>query len=143
MSLEKDPKSQILIVEDHRGIAELYETIFQLRLPTLEPVIFYTGREGLDYFKKYHSRIHWAVLDQQLPDIEGDIIAEEIRRITGKPTDPYILLITATYVDYNQQTAMLAKGVNEVVIKPFRPIALVNRIIHLNQRLQSPDSNLA
>lgn len=142
MSLERDPKSQILIVEDDPGIAELYETIFQLRLPTFEPVVFYTGREGLDHFKKYHPRIHWAVIDQQLPDIKGDIIAEEVRRITRKPEDPYIFLITATPIDRYIREAMFVKGVNEVVVKPFSPGALVKRITELNQRLQLPDFNL-
>lgn len=82
------------------------------------------GRSGLELFR--NSNVSAVVCDFMLPDINGDIVLNEIRTNTDKPNTPFIFL--SAFADPEDVRKGLAAGADAYVTKPFTAQGLVDVI---------------
>lgn len=92
-----------------------------------------SGAEALEMFRR--GEVDLVVLDLRLPDISGEEVATEIRRVGDTP----ILMLTAK-VDERDRIHGLEVGADDYVTKPFSPRELVLRVSAILRRGRS--SNL-
>lgn len=136
MDREAGP-SKLLIVEDTPAFRGLYKATFGYPGSGFEPIFTSRPTEGLDYFTANQGDTHLVIVDRELPEMFGEVVAERIRKISGKRDDPYIIMVTGAEIDRGTVSAILAKGVDEIIKKPFSPIALLEVLNRVNQRFQS------
>lgn len=82
---------QVLIVDDHAGTRRSLQR--QLEAWGLAVVAVASGAEALRWLDEGH-RCDLAMLDLRLPEMDGIVLAAEIRRRLGDTTPPMILLST-------------------------------------------------
>jgi DNA-binding response OmpR family regulator len=99
----------ILVVEDDQSIREILVTI--LEEENLTVLAARTGADALATLDR--EMVDLVVLDLLLPDLEGGIVAKEIRR---RHRQPRILAISASPT---QLTVAAADGVDAILAKPF------------------------
>ena len=80
------------------------------------------GAEALEVAQ--HTRLDLVVLDLRLPDVPGEEVARELRRLSN---DVPILMLTAK-VDERDRIGGLEAGADDYVTKPFSPRELVLRV---------------
>jgi signal transduction histidine kinase/HPt (histidine-containing phosphotransfer) domain-containing protein len=91
------------------------------------------GRDAAFRLLVQHAPFDVIVVDEQLPEIEGTVLAEEIRASRHGQNTP-LLLLTAARVDH---VGTLGGGLAGIVHKPIRPAQLLEAICHaLNIELQ-------
>lgn len=129
--------NKVLIVEDDPRLIELYQMTFIMQ-PSFEAIIKPTPSEGLTYFAANKDTTHLVILDRDLPEMLGEVVAERIRAISGSPDDPYILMISGRAASLDI-TALRSRGVNNLLAKPFSPKAVIEELTQANQRFQTPD----
>ena len=83
------------------------------------------GKEALEIYKEYSSRIDIILLDMIMPGMNG---GEVYDRITGINPDAKIILVTGYSID-GQATAILERGCDGFIQKPFRLKDLHKKII--------------
>lgn len=118
-------KEKILIVEDERSIAELLESY--LIQEDYEVEIAGEGFHGIRLFHEWKP--HLLILDRMLPDLSGDQVCEEIRKVSQLP----ILMLTARS-DEVSRIEGFEMGVDDYVTKPFSAKEVVYRIKALMMR---------
>lgn len=138
MSVESG-SSTVLIIEDDPDINELYEFALSRPGSGFDPVIRETPTAGLAYFEA-NQDTHLVILDRDLPEMFGEVVAERIRQISGKPEDPFILMISGRGRGQLDMHSLHAKGVNKLLVKPFSPKEIIAELTAANQRFQSPRS---
>lgn len=84
------PKKHILIVDDDRRMARTLSDI--LTISGYEALTAHTGEEGLE--KAAHQWVHAVLCDVRLPDMDGALFAELVRRM--RPSLPVVLLTAYT-----------------------------------------------
>lgn len=109
----------IMIVDDEEEIANLIEVY--LRNENYTVVKFGTGSEALTFIDK--TELDLAILDIMLPDINGFVLCEQIRK---KYTYP-IIMLTAKDEELDKITG-LALGADDYITKPFHPLEMVARV---------------
>jgi len=103
-------KKNILIVDDEEALLNVYQEL--LVREGYRVVTASTSKEALEKVKK--TRFHLAVLDIVLPDIQGDILAREIKEM-----DEAIQIIFITgYPEFQSCIESLDVGVAEILLKP-------------------------
>ncbi len=111
----EDKKSGLILVIDDESI------ILQLISDTLEllgynGLLAETGSQGMELFKKHHFEIDLVILDLDLPDINGDLILQKLRKIK-----PQQKVLVASGYEFNQKEKFLKKvKVNDYLSKPFK-----------------------
>lgn len=90
-----------------------------------------TGREGLELFAQHP--INAVLLDFCMPDLNGDIVASEMRKI--KPHVPIILL--TAYMSLPESTTNI---VDRVVLKAQHPSILLNVLAECTSEEQSREA---
>ncbi len=108
----------ILIVEDERQIAEIFEAFFQRE--GFRVVTAADGDAGLDLHRMLAPDL--VVLDVNLPKRDGVEVLTEIRRRGNTP----VIMSTALGEDLEKLTA-LKIGADDYIVKPFNPLELVAR----------------
>jgi DNA-binding NtrC family response regulator len=73
------------------------------------------AREAIRDFRQHPDAFDLVITDQNMPDLAGEILAEEILRL--RPDMP-VILCTAYSTRMNEETAK-AMGIREFVMKPF------------------------
>lgn len=132
----------VLIVEDDPEIRTLYEMILNGKMMPdrsglrFRAVAVGTPGEGLAFYTA-HPDTNLVVLDYNLPGMKGDLIAERIRKISGNPDIPFVLMVTAMRGYLNEKEMMQRGGINAIIAKPFSPGALVKSLTQAYKRLQS------
>lgn len=112
----------ILIVEDD-------ELLNEVLVQTLEDagyrvITVYNGEAALDMFQKNRERISIVVSDIGLPTIGGVQLFEELQKI-----DPDIrVLLSSGFIDPAVKTKLLQKGARGIVIKPYEPNDILEKI---------------
>jgi DNA-binding NtrC family response regulator len=103
-------RKNILIVDDEESLLNVYEEL--LVREGYMVVTASTSKEALEKVKK--TRFHLAVLDIVLPDIQGDMLAREIKKM-----DEAIQIIFVTgYPEFQSCIESLDVGVAEILLKP-------------------------
>jgi len=116
---------KILVVEDEPAIREFEMTY--LRDAGYEVVEAAGGKTALDIVGI--QKIDLAVIDINLPEINGLEVCRHIRRTSAMP----ILMVTARDSD-EDEVAGLSMGADDYIKKPFNPNVLVARVQALLRR---------
>lgn len=82
---------------------------------------FYCGQDALDCVEREH--IDLAILDVMLPDMDGFLICQEIRKEHNYP----VIMLTAKGEETDKITG-LTLGADDYITKPFLPLELVARV---------------
>lgn len=118
----KNSSSKILIVDDDVFYLNLLKTI----LKEVEAEVFMTnsGREALDLISNHDFAL--AVLDIEMPEMDGFELASQIRNLKGRDLVP-IIFLTAYFSDDIQMFNGYSSGAIDYLTKP------VNKIIFLSK----------
>jgi signal transduction histidine kinase len=105
----------ILIVEDNPTNAQILAHFTKSQ--GMLPEVIGNSSEALDRLRS-DKTCDLVILDQQLPDMDGLKLAEEIRRLPGRQALPLILL-SSTRLRPKDSRAM-AIGISNIIYKPIR-----------------------
>jgi len=105
----------ILIVEDNPTNAQILTHFTESQ--GMLPEVVGNSSEALDRLRS-DKTCDLVILDQQLPDMDGLKLAEEIRRLPGRQALPLILL-SSTRLRPKDSRAM-AIGISNIIYKPIR-----------------------
>ena len=112
-------QDKILVVDDEKEIADLVA----LYLENENFTVFrcYTAGEALKYIRE--EKLDLAILDVMLPDMDGFLICQEIRKEHNYP----VIMLTAKGEETDKITG-LTLGADDYITKPFLPLELVARV---------------
>ena len=111
----------ILLVEDDADIAQVVRLYFEREGFVLSHAS--DGESALDMMNRRAVDPSLAVLDINLPGIDGFVVLEWLRRRSDIP----VIMLTARRAD-NDALHGLESGADEYVTKPFSPRVLVARV---------------
>ena len=103
-------KKTILIVDDDEGLLKIFREL--LEIEGFNVVTASTSNEALNKAEK--TRFNLAILDIVLPDIQGDDLARELRKMDGNIE---IIFITG-YPEFQSCIDSLDIGVADILLKP-------------------------
>lgn len=109
----------ILVIDDEKEIVDLVELYFR----NTDYNIFkaYDGIEAINIIDK--NKIHLAIVDIMLPNLNGYSVISHIRNSLNLP----IIVISAKVEGYDKILA-LDLGADDYVTKPFDPLELIARV---------------
>jgi DNA-binding response OmpR family regulator len=119
----------VLVVEDEKKIRDLLRGM--LERAGLVVVSTGSGAEAIDLARRAQPDL--VLLDLGLPDVPGEEVAREIRRLGQTP----ILMLTAKVAE-RDRIAGLELGADDYVTKPFSPRELVLRVQAVLRRGSGP-----
>jgi DNA-binding response OmpR family regulator len=122
----------ILLVEDEEDIASLVTSY--LENDGFRVVWAARGTECVDLLARHEIRL--AILDLQLPDVDGLDLCRLIRQSSRLP----IVIVTARDEEVDRITG-LELGADDYVTKPFSPRELVARVRAVLRRAEPGDSS--
>lgn len=127
----------ILMIEDNESVTEMMGMFFEKEKYTAS--FYHDGLEGYQAFESDPTKWDLAILDINLPSMDGIQICRNIRAISK--TIP-IVMLTAQDSE-SDQVIGLEMGADDYVTKPFSPLTLLARIKALHRRAQmSPSTTL-
>ena len=112
----------VLLVDDEEMILEVAEAM--LKSLGYKVVAATGGMQAVDLFKGMEDEIDLVILDLVMPGIKGDQVFDIIRKI--QPQMP--VLLSSGYAINGQATAVLEKGCNGFIQKPFNLSELSKKI---------------
>jgi len=115
------PNSVVLIVEDERGLADLYADWLD---GTHTVRVAYDGESALD---NLDADVDVVLLDRRMPGLSGDDVLDEIR---ARGLDCRVAMVTAVDPDFD----VVDMGFDDYVVKPVDQAALtelVDRLLSL------------
>jgi CheY-like chemotaxis protein len=102
----------VLIVDDHEASRRIL--ISQIKQLDMHPTAVAVGREALDLLREGNS-FDLAILDLRMPELDGRMLAEEIRKVSSAQRMPLILLSAVGFsksdLDVEYFAAQLTKPV--------------------------------
>jgi two-component system KDP operon response regulator KdpE len=122
--------NKALIVEDSEEVVEVVSLALQIRWPKMDIVTTGRGEEGIELSA---SRLFDVViLDLGLPDINGFNVLKEIRTFSDVP------VVILTVRDEEKDIVKgLELGADQYIIKPFRQLELISRVLAAVRRNNS------
>jgi DNA-binding response OmpR family regulator len=117
------------VVEDEKKIRDLVRGM--LERVGLTVISTGSGAEAIDLARRVHPDL--VVLDLGLPDVPGEEVAREVRRLAETP----ILMLTAK-VSEADRIRGLELGADDYLTKPFSPRELVLRVQAILRRGRAP-----
>ena len=121
----------ILVIEDEERVADIMTKY--LEKEGYNVFTCYDGKTGLDCFFK--NKVDIVLLDLMLPDIQGEEICEQMRKVSNV----HIFMITAKgTLDHKIEGFNL--GADEYLVKPVSPREVVARVKALEMRRQREDN---
>lgn len=117
------PIAKILLVEDDADISEVVK--FRLEINDYEVKIAEDGEAGLKMLKEFKPDI--IICDLRLPKMDGYTLANHIKKNVEFKKIPLVVLAT----DEQEKDELLGVGVEDIIIKPFEPINLIEKVAHL------------
>ena len=129
--LERIFKMKILIIEDEEYALEVVKAYLDH-----EGYETYTAQDGARALKLFFDIMpDFVVLDLMLPDMTGEEICQEIRKVSETP----ILMLTAKSA-LDDRINGLEIGADDYLVKPFSPRELVTRIKTIMKRVSKHTS---
>jgi len=119
---------KVLVLEDEASIRSF--VVINLKRSGYEPVEAATGAEALEKMKQ-NPDIQVALLDINLPDIDGFEVCRQIRAVNSRMG---IIMLTARTQEMDKVTGLMT-GADDYVTKPFSPAELTARIDALYRRV--------
>ena len=119
----------VLVVEDEKKIRDLVRGM--LERVGLTVVSTGSGAEAIDLAGRVHPDL--VVLDLGLPDVPGEEVAREVRRLAETP----IVMLTAKVAEADRIRG-LELGADDYLTKPFSPRELVLRVQAVLRRGRVP-----
>lgn len=124
--LLEDPRKRVLIVDDDPQIIE----IFNDALRDDKRFIVKTAANGYDAgLLTEQFKPHVVLLDYMLPDINGNIVCERIRR-NEHLKDTKIIIVSGV-INRDEIDGMLRNGADDFVKKPFDVFKLIEKIAEM------------
>lgn len=117
-------KKTILVIEDHKSIADLIRMTLQMK--GYEVLLAGDGKEGLECLHNFH--VDLLILDLMLPDTHG---YEILRKIDTKELP--VIILTAMDSVHDKVTG-LNLGCDDFMTKPFDSLELIARIESVMRR---------
>ena len=112
----------ILLVDDEQMVAEVGAEI--LSALGYEALVARNGSEALDIYRINQNRIDLVILDMIMPGIRGDEMFDRLRQINPKVK----VLLSSGYSIDGQASAIIDKGCNGFIQKPYSMAALSQKI---------------
>ncbi len=123
-----EEKQKILLVDDEEDILEFISYNLEK-----EGFIVFTATNGKEALKIAEKNLpHLILLDLMMPEMDGIVTCEEIRKIPSLQST-LISFLTARGEDYSQIAGFEA-GADDYITKPIRPKVLVSRVKALLKR---------
>ncbi|MDQ8193817.1 response regulator [Coraliomargarita sp. SDUM461004] len=116
---------KVLVVDDDIVMFRLFQV--QVKRAGCEGFFFRDGKSALEQLEKVKPDL--AVLDYNLPDLDGAELYQRIRETPGLESIP-IVFVTGSVQD-DDLKAIESLGANAVLSKPFSPRILQNLIKQL------------
>jgi len=120
------PSRTVLVVEDDAMISHLIDHILRRRGFTVQ--VAADGRQADQLFDTMPPPAA-VILDVMLPFVDGFALVERLRSMPAWATVPVLMLTSKSQESYVVRA--FGAGVNDYVIKPFRPEELVARVRRL------------
>lgn len=125
---------KILMIEDNESVTEMMGMFFEKE--GFEADFYHDGLEGYQAFEADPSKWDIAILDINLPSMDGIQICRKIRALTQ--TLPIVML--TAHDSESDQVIGLEMGADDYVTKPFSPLTLLARLKALHRRAHlAPD----
>ena len=121
-------KARILVVDDNPEIVELFVDVLK-HDGRFEVATATTGYDAGMLTQSFMPDL--VILDYMLPDINGNVVCETIRR-NPDLADVKILIISGL-VNKSEIDLLLGAGANDFIKKPFNIAKVVDRIVELLQ----------
>jgi len=103
----------LLVVDDERAIVEMLKIGLELQGFSVWPAA--DAQEALDLFRQYAHEIHLALLDVQMPGVDGPTLLSALRTIASGLTCCFMSGSTDPYTEQD----LLDRGAIRVFRKPF------------------------
>jgi DNA-binding response OmpR family regulator len=113
---------KILAIEDDRNIREAIRLSFRIFWPEAELNFADEGQTGLNIIR--NKAIDLVLLDLGLPDISGFDVLDKVRSYSRAP-----VIILSGARDEENVVKAINSGANDYLVKPFRQIELMPRIL--------------
>jgi PAS domain S-box-containing protein len=120
VEVEQAPRGtgRIMVVDDEPAVVRMVEKL--LTRLGYEVVGQENSVEALRLFREQPDQFDLVITDHSMPDMTGDVLAKELRRI--RPTIP-IVICTGYSADFTQESAKIA-GIDGYIMKPSMPAEL-------------------
>jgi two-component system sensor histidine kinase/response regulator len=123
---EKSQRIHILIVEDNSPQQEVLEAVLSGAGYAVE-----VASDGLDAVRRVREgNYDLAIIDYQLPEIDGLATARLIREFLGETARPALVALTAWPDHLAHRQGLGEIGFDAIVVKPLRLPALMSAIEH-------------
>lgn len=109
-------KSNILVLDDEAIITNLLQTILEMANYSVK--VFNDSEKALEYFLKNPDYFHMAIVDFQMPKMNGLDFIKRVRK--SNPTIPVMMLTAYSNPFLINNAADL--NICEYIVKPFRDI---------------------
>lgn len=116
--------AKALVVDDSKAVRMiLARTLKELGFEVREAA---NGREALDVIEAEKSAVSLALVDWNMPKVNGFELLQQLRR---KPElDSLVVVMVTIETELDRMAAALEAGANEYVMKPFTKEILVEKL---------------
>jgi len=121
--MEGDKKEKILIIEDDRFIAKMYQT--KLDLEGYDVEVAENGAQGVEKIKNFSPDL--VLLDIIMPEMDGFGVLEAIRDDDAINSTPVVVMSNLAQEDHLKRARAL--GAKDYIVKSqFTPMDVVKKI---------------
>lgn len=114
---------RVLVVDDNQTNLQILE--YQLKWWQMTPLVFSTGKDALRHLSRL-GEVDLAILDMMMPDMDGIMLAEELRRHPNFGDRPIMILSSFT-----RKVARDSQVVDAWLCKPAKPGLLMESLANL------------
>lgn len=115
---------KILLVDDNEDITKMLSKYMSLKGHTC--IVVNDGRSGLNLIEN-HQAFDVVLLDLAMPEFTGRDIIDELHK-SGKIKNQNIVTLTASSINYDEESMLKSKGVRSCLKKPIDPDTLLEHI---------------
>lgn len=123
---------RVAVIDDNPDICIIIRTFFHSR--GVEVLEAYTGMRGLSLVRKERPDV--VLLDIMMPDIDGYEVYRRIKLDPETKEIPVVFMSALSRVDHIEKG--LRMGADGYVVKPFSPVALLEKILAIVPRQEAP-----
>lgn len=130
-----DSHATILVIDDNRVACEIVSAALGSRGHTV--LVASTGNAGMEMLST--ARVDLLLLDLMLPDVDGAVLLERIRRLPGGDSVP--ILAFSAFVSRLEELQRKSAPFNGYIAKPVEPqqlILIVEKHLTSKPELQIP-----
>ena len=131
---DQEKMLKLAVIDDDPDICVIIRTLFRSR--GVEVVEAFTGMRGLSLVRKERPDV--VLLDIMMPDIDGYEVYRRIKLDPETKEIPVIFMSALARVDHIQKG--LRMGANGYIVKPFSPLALIEKVLAVAQRQDAPEA---